>query len=256
MRLLFIRHGDPDYVHDTLTEKGHREAALLAKRAKELELGECYVSPLGRAQATAGDSMQELGRKEKTQEWSQEFPAQVDLNEAPQLLEAFPGADMEDGKYAPRIVWDIMPSYWAKHSGCMDPVRWRECEISRNSDTVKLYDYVTEEFDRLLAVHGYIRNGRCYKVEKESTDTLTFFCHFGITCVLLAHLWGVSPFLLWHSLALAPTSVTEVVTEERQQGTAIFRGLKIGDVSHLVLGGEPVSAAARFCEVYSSPERH
>ena len=55
MRLLFIRHGDPDYVHDTLTEKGHREAALLAKRAKELELGECYASPLGRAQATAWD---------------------------------------------------------------------------------------------------------------------------------------------------------------------------------------------------------
>ena len=33
MRLLFVRHGDPDYVHDTLTEKGHREAAFLAERA-------------------------------------------------------------------------------------------------------------------------------------------------------------------------------------------------------------------------------
>ena len=33
MRILLIRHGDPDYVNDTLTEKGRREAALLAKRA-------------------------------------------------------------------------------------------------------------------------------------------------------------------------------------------------------------------------------
>lgn len=24
MRILFIRHGDPDYVNDTLTEKGRR----------------------------------------------------------------------------------------------------------------------------------------------------------------------------------------------------------------------------------------
>ena len=32
MKLLFIRHGDPDYEHDTPTEKGHREAALLAKK--------------------------------------------------------------------------------------------------------------------------------------------------------------------------------------------------------------------------------
>ena len=180
----------------------------------------------------------------------------MDLNQAPQLLKAFPNARMEDGKYAPHIVWDIMPSYWAEHSECMDPIRWRECEICRNSDTVEIYDYVTGEFDKLLAEHGYIRDGRCYKVERESTETLTFFCHFGLTCVLLAHLWETSPFLLWHSLALAPTSVTEIVTEERQKGLACFRGLKIGDVSHLVLGDEPVSTAARFCEIYSGPGLH
>lgn len=256
MRLLFIRHGDPDYVHDTLTEKGHREAALLAERAEALRLGKCFVSPLGRAQATAGYSMKKLGRTAKTLGWLQEFPARIDLNRAPQLLDAFPNARKEDGKYAPHIVWDIMPSYWGEFSDCMDPARWRECEISRNSDTVEIYDYVTGEFDKLLMEHGYIRDGRCYKVEKESTETLTFFCHFGITCVFLAHLWGISPFLLWHSLALAPTSVTEIVTEERQQGIACFRGLKIGDVSHLVLGGEPVSTAARFCEVYSGTGLH
>ncbi len=256
MRLLFIRHGDPDYVHDTLTEKGHREAALLAERAEALQLGECYVSPLGRAQATAGYSMKKLGRTAKTLGWLQEFPAQVDLNQAPQLLQAFPNTRMEDGKYIPRIVWDVMPSYWAEHSDCMDPVRWRECEICRNSDTVEIYDHVTGEFDKLLAEHGYIRDGRCYKVERESSDTLTFFCHFGLTCVFLSHLWETSPFLLWHSLALAPTSVTEIVTEERQQGLACFRGLKIGDVSHLVLGGEPVSTAARFCETYSGSGLH
>ena len=34
MRILMIRHGDPDYVNDTLTEKGWREAALLADRQK------------------------------------------------------------------------------------------------------------------------------------------------------------------------------------------------------------------------------
>ena len=34
MRLLIIRHGDPDYANDTLTEKGHREAQLLAEKLK------------------------------------------------------------------------------------------------------------------------------------------------------------------------------------------------------------------------------
>ena len=32
MRILIIRHGDPDYEHDSLTEKGLREANLLKKR--------------------------------------------------------------------------------------------------------------------------------------------------------------------------------------------------------------------------------
>ena len=45
MRILFIRHGDPDYINDTLTKKGHREAKLLAERAADLNLGSCYVSP-------------------------------------------------------------------------------------------------------------------------------------------------------------------------------------------------------------------
>lgn len=256
MRLLFIRHGDPDYVHDTLTEKGHKEADCLSRRAADLDLGACYASPLGRAQATAGYSMERLGMTAETLPWLEEFPAQIDLNKAAHLQCAYPNARVEDGKYKPRIVWDVAPSYWAQHSECMDASAWRGCDICRSSDTLEVYDHVTEQFDRFLAAHGYIRDGRIYRVEKENKETVTFFCHFGITCVFLAHLWGLSPFLLWHSLALAPTSVTEVVTEERQQGIACFRGLKIGDVSHLVLGNEPVSTSARFCEVFSDDERH
>lgn len=32
MKLLFIRHGDPDYEKDSLTEKGWHEAELLGQR--------------------------------------------------------------------------------------------------------------------------------------------------------------------------------------------------------------------------------
>ena len=137
----------------------------------------------------------------------------------------------------------------------MDKNTWRETEVAKNSDLVEVYDHVIEEFDRFLAEHGYVREGAHYRVEKESDETVTFFCHFGISCVLLSHLWNVSPFVLWHCLALAPTSVTEVVTEEREQGTAYFRGLKVGDISHLYAGGEEPSFAARFCEIYSNKEQ-
>lgn len=257
MRLLFIRHGDPDYANDSLTEKGKREAALLSERAGELGLGTCYVSPLGRAQETAAYSLEKLGKTAETFDWLREFPARIDLNQAAHLRCAYPTAEMENGRYIPRIVWDVAPSYWMAHPELMDADRWRGSEICRNSDAEEVYDRVTGEFDRLLAEYGYVRDGIGYRVEKENTETVTFFCHFGITAALLAHLWNQSPFAMWQNLALAPTSVSEIVTEERQQGYACFRGLRLGDVTHLVMGNEPVSFSARFCEVYSAKsQRH
>ena len=52
MRLLIIRHGDPDYEHDTLTEAGRLEVQLLAERMKNTEVDDYYVSTMGRAKDT------------------------------------------------------------------------------------------------------------------------------------------------------------------------------------------------------------
>lgn len=257
MRILLIRHGDPDYVNDTLTEKGHREAALLAKAAPGMNLGTCFVSPLGRAQDTAAYSLEKTGLTAQTLDWLEEFPARVDLNEHPEFAGAYQNVRMKGGKYVPRVVWDMVPAYWTEHHEYFDRDRWRESEAARCSDMVQRYDSVIRAFDAFLAERGYVRERDHYRVERASTDTVTFFCHFGITCVLLSRLWNVSPFVLWHGLALAPTSVTEIVTEERQRGTAYFRGLRLGDISHLYAGGEPASFAARFAEIYDDMEhRH
>lgn len=40
------------------------------------------------------------------------------------------------------------------------------------------YDQVTGEFDKVLAEHGYVRDGHYYRVEKANNGTLVFFCHF------------------------------------------------------------------------------
>ncbi len=74
MRLIFIRHVDPDYEHDDLTEKGAREAALVAPRlAKIRNIKEIYISPFGRAQSTARPTLALLGREGITLPWLREF---------------------------------------------------------------------------------------------------------------------------------------------------------------------------------------
>ena len=73
MRLLIIRHGDPDYERDSLTEKGWREAELLSRRLSKLEVAKFYVSSLGRAKDTASLTLEKMGRTAIECEWLREF---------------------------------------------------------------------------------------------------------------------------------------------------------------------------------------
>ncbi len=263
MRLLFFRHGDPDYKIDNLTDKGKVEAELLARHISSFNLDEIYVSPLGRAKATAQYSLDALGRGSNyvTCDWLKEFPALFDPNEADEATKlAYANElrfDENSGKYEKRIVWDVLPSYYGSHPELMDVNTWRNSELVKASNTLEVYDYVVSSFDKLLSDHGYDRDGNIYKTEMGNDKVLGFFCHFGITSVLLSHLWNVSPFIPMQFFAMAPTSVTEIVTEERQKGIVTFRALRIGDTTHLTLGKEPPAFSARFCEMFENEdERH
>ena len=66
MKLLIIRHGDPDYSIDSLTPIGWKEAELLADRMAKLDVKAFYVSPLGRAQDTASLTLKKMGRSEQS----------------------------------------------------------------------------------------------------------------------------------------------------------------------------------------------
>ena len=71
MNLVIIRHGDPDYEHDTLTEHGWTEAEVLAHRMEKMNVKDFYVSPLGRAQDTASCTLKQMNRTATTFNWLQ-----------------------------------------------------------------------------------------------------------------------------------------------------------------------------------------
>lgn len=257
MKLLIVRHGDPDYVNDTLTERGWDEIKLLTKRLTAMKIDECYVSPMGRAKDTASLTLKALNKTATEYDWLQEFPAALHINDSEALQKAFPDTRTDEHGFVPRIVWDCVPSYWTTRPEYFDRHLWRESEIAKKSNIVECYDYVTQNFDRFLAEHGYERCEDHYKAVRPNRDTIALFCHFGLQCVLLSHLMNVSPFILWHNTAMAPSSVSTIYTEEREQGCVTFRAAQIGDVSHLYAGGMEPSFAARFCETYDDwSERH
>lgn len=242
MKLLLIRHGEPDYTIDSLTEKGWKEAELLSEKLCNMQIDEFFVSPLGRAKDTAKATLEKLNKTAIEKPWLQEFPCRIDR------------PDRADKKM---IAWDWLPQDWTANETFYDKDHWSESEILGGGKVKEEYDYITKEFDQFLAEHGYERNGNYYQAAKPNNDTIAIFCHFGLGCVLLGHLLGISPMVLWHGFCAAPTSVTTVVTEERREGIAYFRMSSYGDVSHLYAKGEEPSFAARFCECYKNEdERH
>ena len=239
MKLLIVRHGDPNYAIDSLTETGWKEAELLSHRLGKLDVKACYCSPLGRAKDTAAASLKALGMEAEICPWLREFAPKVKKPN-------------REG-----VAWDWLPQDWTSYPAFFDRHRWMEHPAFVEADVPEETKWVWDGLDALLARHGYVREGEFYRVTAPNEDTVILFCHFGLECVLLARLLNVSPMILWHGTCALPTSVTTLITEERREGIAYFRMNGFGDISHLYAAGQEPSFSARFCETYgNTAQRH
>ena len=241
MKLLIVRHADPDYSIDSLTETGWKEAQLLAGRLEKLDIQAFYVSSMGRARDTASLTLKAMGKEATVCDWLREF--------GPHFMKPY--------EKILHNAWDWLPEWWTTREGNYNINTWANWEQFQGLELAEKYRYVAENLDALLAKHGYVREGKIYRTENANEDTVVLVCHFGVECVLLSHLLGVSPMALWHGTCALPSSVTTLVTEERRKGIASFRMLSFGDTSHLYVADREPSFAGRFCEIYENfDQRH
>lgn len=241
MRLIFIRHAEPDYINNTLTEKGFREAEILKPRVLKWKVDRFYTSPLPRARLTAKPALDALNREATIIPWIQEF--------------YYPITDPTTGKKE-QVPWDFMPEYWTKRDRFYDRNRWYEDDIFRtNPDYEPAVMNLRQGLDDILRDYGYTRDGGMYLADPEKTrdddeTTVVFFAHLGANMEAVGYLLGISPIVLQQTVYLAPTSVTILNAEKRREGKAMFRAQCIGDVSHLLAAGEPVSAFGAFSGIH------
>ncbi len=233
MRFLIIRHGDPYYPTDSLTEKGQREAELLSRKLVQENITKIYVSPLGRAQLTAKPTLDKLGMEAEVLPWLREFPA---------------GLAAPHNTFAP---WNMAPEVWTKIPGVFGKDTWREAEIYKTSQIPTVYDDICKNLDAFMADWGYQRNeDGFYNIlpsGEDRKDTVCLFCHLGLGNALLSHLLNASLPLIWHSLFLPTSSVTTVFMEKHTEAAhANARLVSVGDTSHLFAGEEPVSPSGLF----------
>lgn len=233
MKITIIRHAEPDYANNTLTEKGFKEADFLGKYYSNEIYTAVYSSPYNRARYTA-DALVKYNKTKtyKVLDFLREFDSTVNL---PYLS-------------APHGIWDLRPSYLNDNVNLYSD--WQKIPEMATDELLCRYKEVYGGLESLLNEHGYRKNGVYFETEKGNHEHICLVCHFGLESILLSYLLNVSPHALLNHTCAMPSAVTTVVTEEREKGKAIFRMLTFGSVEHLKVNGETPSFMARFDEVY------
>ena len=235
MRILLIRHAEPDYTVDSLTPKGRVEAELLSRRLIRYPVRDFYVSPLGRARETAEYTLSKLGRTAEVLPWLAEFRGRC-LNP-------------ETGRKG--LPWDLSPRLWSALPGAHDVRSWMDAPLFAGSDVPQIWQETVSGADELLARYGFRKDGPVWRGSANSRDTIVLFCHFGISMAFAGYLMDLSPLELWHRTLTLTSSLTELVTEERLPGEVSFRMTRLGDITHLESAGEKRSTAGLFPECYT-----
>lgn len=226
MRLHIIRHADPDYANNTLTNAGHLEAQALARRLAAQGLDALYTSPLPRAQMTAQYTADLLKLPIRSYDWLME-PAWFDYE-----------VDPADGGRMP--VWDIPGEILREISGYDAWATWSSIQPLRDPKYLEGYQAFIQSSDELLTAHGYQREGKRYRIIKRNQQRIACFCHNGSAMLWLAMLLHIPPPVVWSSFWHAPSAVTTVLFEERSTEWSVPRCLSVGDVSHLYEARLPV----------------
>ena len=238
MRILLIRHAEPDYSIDSITQKGRIEAELLSERMKRYDIRDYYVSPLGRARDTAEYTLKKTGRTAEELDWLREFDGRY--------------PDPETGRI--RLAWDIKPRIWTDYPGVYDIHTFLENPLLDEGNFREVWQRTTNGTDELMERYGFRKDGPVWLCDRNTDDTIALFCHFGISMAIVGYMTDISPFVLWHRTLCLPTSVTEIVTEERIRGEVSFRMTRLLDISHLEAAGEKRSTAGLFQECWTGED--
>ncbi len=222
MLFYLIRHGDPDYEHDTLTPLGWRQAEALARRLSVHGLDRIYASPLGRAKDTAKPTAEVLHLPVQIEEWASEALAGQDIwGELPNggsgwvFFQQNTNIRNEETMRLGHDDWDT--------ASCFSMIPHAKEGLAR----------VQKASDDFFARQGYVREGSAYRIERPNDDRVALFCHQGFSMEFLPVLLGIPPQYTFGSFDFAHCCVSIFEFRNNADGYTQPRCLCLSDTSHI-----------------------
>ena len=223
MLLYIIRHGDPDYKTDTLTERGRAQAEAVALRMQRSGITQVYSSPMGRAKETAAPTCRLLSLPCHIEDWAHEIEEE--------RITHFP-----DGKR--KSVTDLQNTYY-RENGAIDLPYDRTMEAPGFSDTEmdKAAARIAEGGRDFLRRLGYEEEGGIYRITAPSDARVALFCHSAMSRAWLSTLLHIPLHLMWAGFHYTHTGVTVLEFKNYKNGVTAPRCLVYSDMSHLFAAG-------------------
>ena len=227
MLLYVVRHGEPDYSTDTLTELGWRQAEAVSDRMAAVGIEEIFASPMGRARQTATPTSRRLSLPITVEPWAEE------LGKESQTVSP-------DGKMKNIFMVPTTMLACTEHLDINMEDSFTQCPGLNDNGFISRYQYIANGIDSLIERHGYRRNGRgFYQATEPNEKRIALFCHAGMMRVVVSHVFNIPYQMVGSSFQAWFTGVTLIrFPEDAEVGAEVApRLISYGDIGHL--GGDP-----------------
>jgi len=217
MRIIFVRHGHPNYERDCLTELGVKHASAAALRLKDEGIQQIFSSTCGRAYETASHLAEALDLPIVKCDFMREITwGGLDGEELP--LNGHP--------------WDTAERMVAEGQPLMDP-DWATGEIFRRNSVVKCVENIAHCTDEWLQSLGYTREGHYYRVTGTPPKTVAAFGHGGASTAILSHLFNLPFPLVCTTMGPDYTGITIVTLPDTPGALVTPRFQMLNDAKHI-----------------------
>ncbi len=227
MLLYYIRHGDPIYNPDSLTELGHRQAEALSKRLAGSGIEAIYCSSSNRARQTAEPTCACLGIEPVVLDWMNESYTYRDFS-----------VEIEDGKRRWGFTQEPIKKKFNLPEVRALGDRWYMHEVFEGMSFRQGVERIERETDGFLLSLGFKhdREGHFYTAVEPNERRIAIFAHQGFGIAFLSALLDIPYNEYALRFDISHTGMT-VIKFDEGEGTLVPRVLQHSNDSHLYKEG-------------------
>ena len=231
MVIYYVRHGDPIYNPDSLTELGHKQAEALVDRMVAINPDEIYASTSNRAILTAKPTCDKLGKEPTLLDFANEGHAWRELAVDNKWL-------FQDAKKVELLSSEEvlkMGHDWYNHPAFL------QYDFEKG---IKRIDNAVDEWLLGLGYKHDRKNGR-YEIVKPSDKKVAFFAHQGFGVAFLSSVLDIpySEFCIKFDICHTGLTVIEFCEYDK---FAIPKILTFSNEAHLYKNGVPLNYYESF----------